>query len=125
MIKIRKIALDFILGVSRDLHPKEFAGILREKDGMIHEVLVLPSSIWGQGFAQISPPHIPYDKDVVGTVHSHPSENTNPSKADLIFFGKRGKIHIICGYPYKNISDLSVYDNHGEKLKIQLVNENE
>jgi len=42
--------------------------------------------------------------DAVGSVHSHPGYNANPSEADLQFFGKTGYFIWIIAQPYEKDS---------------------
>jgi proteasome lid subunit RPN8/RPN11 len=43
---------------------------------------------------------MPLSTHVAGSVHSHPSGNIRPSDADISFFSRSGRYHIIVGYPY-------------------------
>ncbi len=115
---IRAEACELILGASKSLHPREFMGLLRMEKGIITEVLVLPASVWGDGFASVSEMHVPYDKTIVGSVHSHPTQNNRPSSPDLVGFGKSGTIHMIAGYPYRGIEDIACYGMHGERMEL-------
>ena len=121
MVLVRDIAIEFMLGVSRDLYPREFAGLLRAEDDVIIEVLILPATIWGEGFASIATAHMPMDRSVVGSVHSHPSPNYSPSKQDLIHFGKTGSTHFIIKYPYESPADIACYDNSGERQELEVI----
>ena len=121
MVCISRIALDFILGVSKDLYPREFAGLCRMEDSLITEILVLPSTVWGHGFAQFSTYHAPHDDTIVGSVHSHPSASFQPSDQDLLHFSKSGTIHMIVKYPYLSVSDIAAYDNQGNILELMVI----
>lgn len=115
---ISRAALEFALGVSRELYPREFMGLLRGKGEEISEILVLPASLWGDGFAQISGMHVPMDKSIIGSVHSHPSGNNRPSEQDLVEFGRSGNIHLILRHPYGSIRDVACYGTDGKRLDI-------
>lgn len=121
MITIGKNALEFMLGVSRDLHPREFMGMLRMENNVITEVLVFPKSIWGEGFSSVASFSIPHDNTIVGSVHSHPSKNFRPSKVDLVEFGRSGKLHIIIKAPYLGAEDIACYDSQGNRIPFEVI----
>jgi proteasome lid subunit RPN8/RPN11 len=81
-------------------HPHEFAALLREQDGVIEEVDLLPGTIGGEGHATMHLDMMPLDTHVAGSAHSHPNGVLRPSSADLTFFPRAGRYHIIVGYPY-------------------------
>ena len=118
MAVIGKAALEFALGVSRELYPREFMGLLRGKGDEISEILVLPASLWGEGFAQIHDMHVPMDKSIIGSIHSHPSGSNRPSDQDLVEFGRSGKIHLILKHPYRSIGDVACFATDGKRLDI-------
>ena len=113
MIILSRDMVEFLKGASKNTYPNEFVGLLREKHGIIREILVIPGSKGGKGFAVLHQYMIPIISDSIGSVHSHPSKNNKPSKQDLIFFQKNGKIHIIISYPYED-SNIAVYNINGE-----------
>ncbi len=106
--------VEFLKGVSKNNFPNEFVGLLREKHGVISEILIIPGSQGGRGFAILRQHMVPVISDSIGSVHSHPSKNNNPSRQDLRFFQRNGKIHIIISYPYEDKS-IAVYDIAGKK----------
>lgn len=120
-MKIRKTALEFILGVSKKIHPNEFGGMLRIKGDVIEEVMVIPATTYGEDFVTTRIDMIPFDKSIAGSVHSHPSRSYKPSEEDLIFFSKTGKVHLITRYPYKGIEDVAAYDSTGNKIKLEVI----
>jgi len=121
--KIKKSAFEFILGLSREVYPKEFTGLLRGNGNMITEILVIPATIYGDGFASIRLDMVPIDKSIIGSVHSHPGYSDKPSLADLRHFKKTGWIHLILRYPYSGINDITLYNNNGEKIELEVENE--
>ena len=56
----------------------------------------------------------------VGSVHSHPSTNKNPSNADLNMFSRTGNIHIIVGHPYNDASWVC-YDAEGSRKELDVI----
>jgi len=113
-------ALELILGASRELYPREFNGQLRMEGDTITEVLVIPKSVWGKGFAQTRMDFIPIDETIQGSVHSHPSERNTPSKADLRYFKKKGRVHLIVAQPAQSITDIAAYDREGNTVELRL-----
>lgn len=118
--KIDREALDFILAVSRSSHPKEFAGVLRAREGVIKEVLVLPGTLSSGKSAVLRLHMLPIDPSACGTVHSHPSPAATPSEEDLLLFAKFGRVHIIVAYPYDEKSWKS-YNHRGEEVNLEIV----
>lgn len=97
---IAKDTLDFILEVSKSSHPNEFAGLLTAERGVISNVMFLPKTESSHRSAMIRLDMLPLGVSVAGTVHSHPTQNNKPSKADLALFSNKGEVHIIAHYPY-------------------------
>ncbi|MGP8321275.1 MAG: Mov34/MPN/PAD-1 family protein [Methanosarcinaceae archaeon] len=111
IIGIAREALEFILGVSKSMSPKEFAGLLQQTEGVITDIMILPGTESSDRNAVIKLFMMPNIKSV-GSVHSHPTSNVTPSKADLRLFGKTGNHHIIVGAPY-NKNSWRCYDSDG------------
>jgi len=63
---------------------------------------------------------LPIDFSIVGTVHSHPSGFPLPSHADLEFFDKYGRIHIIVASPFSE-SSWKAYTYLGNEIDITIV----
>ena len=57
---------------------------------------------------------------IVGSVHSHPSGNYNPSSADLQLFSKHGTTHMIIGFPFTP-GTWRGYDGAGNPRKLEIV----
>ncbi len=113
---IKRKALDFLLEASRNNFPNEFAGMLRAQGNVITEILVIPRTEWNNRSALIFLDMLPADPSIVGSVHSHPGPAI-PSQADLEFFSKFGKIHIIVGYPFRE-TDIRAYLPSGEPTPV-------
>jgi len=82
---IRRELLEYLLQLAKNAYPNEFMGFLRERDGVFEEVLIIPGH-YGRDSVFFNPWLLPHDENVKETVHSHPSANPLPSKADLDFF---------------------------------------
>jgi proteasome lid subunit RPN8/RPN11 len=97
---IRRALLDLLLEIGRESHPREFAGILREEGGIISEFTLLPGTVAGGESATLFLDMMPLDTHIAGSAHSHPNGVLFPSQADLSFFPRTGRYHLIVGYPY-------------------------
>lgn len=116
---IARETLEFILGVSKSMAPKEFAGLLQAENHVISEVLILPGTESSDQNAVIKLFMMP-NVSSVGSVHSHPGPNIAPSKADLRLFGKTGSHHIIVGEPYDENS-WQCYNADGEPIDLPVL----
>lgn len=117
---IKRDTLRLILEVSRDSHPREFAGVLRAREGVVTEILLLPGTFSSSRHAIMQLHMLPIDFSVVGTVHSHPSPSLGWSREDLYLFQKFGRIHIIASYPY-NEESWCAYDFYGNKVELEVI----
>jgi len=117
---IDRETLRFILGASRSIHPREFAGVLRAAGDVIKEVLILPGTLSSDESAVLRLHMLPIDPSACGTVHSHPSPSTSPSGEDLTFFAKFGYVHIIVAFPYDERS-WKAYNHRGKEIKLEVV----
>ncbi len=117
---IEREALEFILGVSRSSHPREFAGVMRAKEGVITEVLLLPGTLSSNESAVLRLHMLPIDPSACGSVHSHPSPSPIPSGADLRLFAKFGRVHIIAAFPYDGRS-WRAYDHRGNEITLKII----
>jgi proteasome lid subunit RPN8/RPN11 len=116
---IARDALNFILEVSASSHPKEFAGMLYETNGIITDVDV-PITQSSNVSAVMNLFMLPVSTHIVGSVHSHPSGALQPSDADINLFMQKGTHHIIVGYPY-DVTNWVCYDRFGEKRKLDVL----
>ncbi|AFN03262.1 metalloprotease [Pyrococcus furiosus DSM 3638] len=119
-VKVRKELFEYLLDLAASFHPKEFAGLLREKNGVFEEVLFLPKGFFGTKSVYFDLNLLPHDETIKGTVHSHPSPYPYPSKADLDFFSKFGGVHIIIAFPYTKEST-KAFRSDGTELDIEIV----
>lgn len=97
---IRHDLLLLLLEMGRDSHPNEFVGLLRERDGIMEELNLLPGTVGRGDSASLLYTMMPLDTHVAGSAHSHPNGVLRPSSADVNFFPRTGKYHLIIGYPY-------------------------
>jgi proteasome lid subunit RPN8/RPN11 len=121
--KIKKRCLDLIFECAKSSFPNEFGGLLRvdsEKKDTIIELVILPGTISGDAHAIFRLHMLPIDFSIVGTVHSHPSYSNRPSEADLQFFSKSGKVHIISANPF-DMDSWRAYDYNGNQIDLIVV----
>jgi len=117
--------LDSIFEGAKRLYPKETFLLLRGKKSKdeirVLDLVVPPLAVYGYGFANLPFHMLPMDFSVVGTVHSHPSGNINPSRVDFNHFF--GRVFMIVGFPFASAENVAVYGSKGEKLQLQITNE--
>jgi len=120
-IVIHKSVIDDIIDFAKSNYPKEFVALLKGEikegkltlDGLIYQPYTgTKSSSWMRI-------NVPSMSNVVGSVHSHPSQHSKPSNADLQFFRKNGVVHLIIDYPYR-INDITCYDFYGNRLQFKV-----
>lgn len=102
-MKIRGISADLLallLRLGAENHPNEFAAILRETDGVISEIDLVPGTTSNEVSANIFVDMLPLGTHNAGSAHSHPNGVLWPSDADLNFFPRTGRYHLIIGTPY-------------------------
>ncbi len=117
---ITQRVLKMISESAKDTHPNEFAAGLREIDGVLSELILVPGTISGPMSAILRLTTLPVDYSIVGVVHTHPSRNLSPSKEDLTMFGRYGRIHIIMAYPY-DLDSWQAYDSTGKKVDLEII----
>jgi len=118
-MKIAKDTLSFILEVCRSSAPLEFAGVLQAQGDIITDIVIVPGTESSDESAVMQLfmlPNVP----TIGTVHSHPSGNRRPSRADLELFGRKGKYHLIVGAPF-SMSSWTCYNNKGDPIRLEVV----
>ncbi|WP_340818373.1 Mov34/MPN/PAD-1 family protein [Methanolobus sp. WCC4] len=116
---IARETLEFIMEVSRSTYPKEFAGLLQAKDGVITDILILPGTESSEVNAVLKLFMMP-NMAAVGSVHSHPSSVIRPSRADLRLFSKTGNHHIIVGHPF-GPDNWKCFSGNGEEISLEVL----
>jgi proteasome lid subunit RPN8/RPN11 len=121
-IKVPAAVLNGIMELARGSYPREMIMLLRgERKGdsvTVTETLFPPLGFGGRGFASFPMHMLPIDFTIVGTVHSHPSGNINPSIGDLHNF--YGRLMMIVGPPFDG-SVVAAYDKQGNRLDVEVV----
>ena len=122
MFKITGQAIDDFLEGAKNTYPKEFLALLGSttESELIDELVVVPA-FYGDTSVLIRMHLIPVDFSLRGTIHSHPSPNNSPSRADLNTFRKLGSIHLIAAFPYGR-ENIRAFDGEGKELKFKVVN---
>jgi proteasome lid subunit RPN8/RPN11 len=103
-----------------DSHPNEFVALLRERNGFIDEVNMLPGTVVHEDSASLFYDMMPLDTHVAGSAHSHPRGAILPSEADLRFFPRTGRYHLIIGYPY-GMHDWRCFTADGEPHDLEVI----
>lgn len=113
-IIIYQSVIDNIIDFAKSNYPKEFIALLsgEVKDSTLNINSLIYQPFSGSKRSSSMKINLPAFSKVVGSVHSHPSQNSTPSVADLQFFNKNGIIHLIIHYPYREV-DISCYDLQG------------
>lgn len=128
---IKQDLLTLILNLSKNYYPNEFIALLRgeikenkksnkNKKVIIRELLFVPGAIFGDNFSSIDNYNLPFYKDIVGTVHSHPNRSYKPSDADINFF-KSYYVNLIVKFPYSCIEDVKCYYRNGKIINLLIV----
>ena len=117
---IRHALLSLLLELGRNSHPNEFVALLRERDGIIEELNMLPGTITGENSASLFFDMMPLDTHLAGSAHSHPNGVLRPSNADINFFPRSGRYHLIIGYPYRE-SDWKCFSAGGVPQTIEVI----
>lgn len=117
---IQKSALDLLLAMGRESHPREFAALLSAESGVISDINLIPGSIGGEASAQVPFEMVPLNMHVAGSAHSHPNGMLSPSDADIRFFAVSGSRHIIVGYPY-GPDDWRCFSPDGTSVRLEVV----
>ena len=86
---IKKDILSLLLRMAQDSHPNEFVALLRERDGFIDEVNMLPGTVVREDSASLFYDMMPLDTHVAGSAHSHPSGPISPPMRTSGFFPGR------------------------------------
>lgn len=120
-VRIKREVVEGIIEACRNVHPREFVGLLRAEKGMITEIVLAPASVYGQGLAQFHPHMLPFDFSIVGSIHSHPSGSNIPSAEDLNSMFNFGFVHIIVTFPYNGFQSLHAYDKKGKPIQLEIV----
>ena len=122
-MKVRAVTrdlLDLLLRMGRESHPLEFAGVLIAEDGVVSEIYLLPGTVSRGDSASVLLDMMPLDSRMAGSAHSHPNGVIHPSGADLSFFPRTGRCHIIVGYPYGR-DDWGAFRTDGQPLDLEVV----
>jgi len=117
---IRQDLLTLLLQMGRENHPNEFAAIIREEGGIMEELNLLPGTIGREDSASVFYDMMPLDTHVAGSAHSHPNGVIIPSDADLSFFPRTGRYHLIIGYPYRK-NDWRCFTADGQPCDLEVI----
>ena len=122
MKRIRAVDIDFIDGFNesaRSCYPDEFLCMVRQHDGVIDEMVLLPGTVFGDSHSFLSEWMSPIDYSIAGTAHSHPGYSNEASDEDLSLFANMGGIHFITCQPYDRKS-WKAYNSKGEEVELEV-----
>ncbi len=116
-IVLRKEAAIQIIKFARRADPREFSALI---EGKVKDKALVLTSVVYQHFESdertaVIHLNFPISADIRGTVHSHPSRNPLPSRADLRYFNKYSYVNFIICCPYRP-QDIHCYDGRGRAL---------
>ncbi|MFA4877333.1 MAG: Mov34/MPN/PAD-1 family protein [Methanoregula sp.] len=117
---IRQELISLLLEMGRDSHPNEFVGVLREREGVLDEIDLLPGTVGREDSASLLYDMMPLDTHVAGSAHSHPNGVLHPSNADVNFFPRTGRYHLIIGYPYEK-SNWKCFTASGDPYDLEVI----
>ena len=121
-IYIKREIIGAILIDAKNAYPREsillLKGKVRKESILVDDSIIPFLPTRGRGFSTFPIYMLPLDFTVVGTAHSHPSGNPNPSVADLNNF--YGRIMVIAAYPYDSDRDIAVYDGNG-RVRFEII----
>ncbi|HOL68772.1 MAG TPA: Mov34/MPN/PAD-1 family protein [Methanothermobacter sp.] len=122
-IQVDSQVIDEIIETARNVHPREFAALLEGKvvdeSLNVKGLIFLPGETSNEG-AVMQTLMLPPFASTIGSVHSHPTPNNNPSREDLHFFSKNGLFHMIIAYPYRE-DTIASYDRYGNKITFEIL----
>ena len=123
MKKIYAVDIDFIDGFNesaKSCYPNEFLCMVRQNEGLIDEMVLLPGTVYGDSHSFLSEWMSPIDFSIAGTAHSHPGYSNEASEDDLSLFANMGGIHFITCQPYDRHS-WKAYNSKGEEVELEII----
>ncbi|MFA5763767.1 MAG: hypothetical protein WC915_03055 [archaeon] len=119
MWKIKKTLLEDAFEAANNFLPKEFMCFLGgdEKTQIIDEIVILPTYN-GETFSSININTMPFDKTIVGSLHSHPNGFAGASNADKKFF-KRFKLNLILGVGIRK--EIRFFDENSTDITVEIL----
>ena len=123
MKKIYAVDVDFIDGFNasaKSCYPDEFLCMIRQTDGVVDEMVLLPGMVYGDSHSFLSEWMSPIDYSIAGTAHSHPGYSNEASDEDLGLFANMGGIHFITCLPYDRKS-WKAYNSKGEEVELEII----
>lgn len=123
MKKIYAVDVDFIDSLSesaKSCYPDEFLCMVRQENGVVNEMVMLPGTVFGNEHSFLSEWMAPVDYNLAGTAHSHPGYSNEASEQDLSLFSNMGGVHFITCQPYDR-SSWRAYDSKGRILNLEVV----
>ena len=91
---------------AKSCYPDEFLCMVRQEDGVVNELVLLPGTVYGDSHSFLSEWMSPVDYSLAGTAHSHPGYDNSASDEDKSLFSNMGGIHFITCQFQRGRSDL-------------------
>jgi len=133
MIYLNSKVIESALQGARNVYPNEFIALFRgseklqhgEKDGKskdieITDLIIPPFSDYSAHSSGFNPWHLPLSVDLIGSFHSHPYGNGQPSQQDLNFFSTKGAFHVIAFPPFTSDS-FRAYNSKGKPIAFKVL----
>ncbi|MEM0030335.1 MAG: Mov34/MPN/PAD-1 family protein [Candidatus Nitrosocaldus sp.] len=121
-VTIKKQVIDSIISYCKIRHPNEAILLLCGKSNRdalsVEKLMIPPFSYFGPYYSGFPTLLLPFDRSILGVMHSHPNGSSEPSLTDLNadFIGY---ISMIVSYPYED-DNIHLYDSRGEKLEFSV-----
>jgi proteasome lid subunit RPN8/RPN11 len=87
---------------------------------VIEECDLVPGTVTNEDSASVLLDMMPLDTHRAGSAHSHPNGVLEPSDADLSFFPRTGRYHLIIGWPYEN-GDWACFTADGAPYELEVL----
>jgi proteasome lid subunit RPN8/RPN11 len=120
-VAVERGLLEEMLRFAGERYPNEAILILRgnaSKESIEITDYLFPPMGWGDPRFAGFPLHmLPMDLSYMGTLHSHPSGNINPSVQDI--HGMFGRVMLIVGPPF-GLDNVAAYRKDAEKLPVRV-----
>lgn len=120
--RVRQDVLDLAFEAAKESHPQEFACLMRVEDATITELVLLPGTVQGDEHAILDLWMQPVDREVRGSLHSHPDHHPYPSDDDFQLFAYHGEIHIILCMPYHGDA-WRAYSHDGRPVRLEVIHD--
>ncbi|MFH0713803.1 MAG: Mov34/MPN/PAD-1 family protein [Candidatus Micrarchaeota archaeon] len=113
----RKVLLSAMQG-AKNVFPNEFIALF-QKTEKGHMLIIPPFSEYGATFSSFDQWALP-PMNIIGSFHSHPSGNGEPSQQDLLFFSKTADFNIVAFPPF-SLTSFKAFSSEGKKIRVKII----